>query len=137
MKNILFQYRFFIASIVAILGYLFVFDDYFENHFHKYYYAYFSVVTLVILLSGFILQIRRLAICVCWSLFSPMAASFLGSCAMEVQMLINNGHFSRVTLGQWLLIAPFFGYLLSRLFVVSFALLAFCAIDYCLFRRSP
>lgn len=136
MKNIFFRYRFFIASIVVILGYLLVFDNYFERHFHKYYYTYFSVVTLVILLSGFALQIRRFTVCVYWSIFSPMAASFLGSCAMEVQMFIKSGHFSGVTLGQWLLVASFFEYFLSRLFLVSLVLLVFCGIDYFLLRRT-
>ena len=136
LKNIFFRYRYFIASTVIVLGYLFVFDDYLERHFHKYYAAYFSVVVTVILSSGLTLQTRRFSVCIIWALLLPMVASFLGSCVMDIQFFVEKGHFSGVTFWQWFLAASFLGYFLSKLFVVSLVLLAFCFIDYFIFRYS-
>jgi len=135
LKNIFFRYRYFVASTVILLGYFFVFNDYLERHFHKYYAAYFSVVVLVTLSSGLALKARRFSTCIIWTLLLPMAASFLGSCVMDIQFFVEKGHFPDITFWQWFLAASVLGYFLSKLFIVSVALIVFCFIDYFLFQH--
>lgn len=130
MNNNFIRLRYLLIGVVIMIGYFLYNQTSLMRVFHRYYNFYLVGYIVTLLLFAYSGQIVKLQNRLGWVFASPLVGSVVGYIFVSMYFFYEHGYVVKQSFLDWLFICTVNAYFMAKLWVLSFAFLLYCAIDF-------
>lgn len=135
MKATIFKYRFVIGTICILAIYGLTTHDYILRHLHRFITPVFLTMIPILLASSFCVYDKPFWLRLVWTIFMPVAASFLGFISMNIWFYLSDqGNPFNISFINWLAVNLAGPHSTAKVYKISIMLSMLCLVDQLIIR---